>query len=229
MGFDLSAYDYLDLGSGDGGSLAVGAQRFGGHRGLGVDMDERKIAGAADAGFEVAYGDATRLEVTGAVRFATMMDFLEHVPSLADVERVIASAASAATDFLFIYHPSFEGEAYLRMLGLRQYWWDWTGHKSHVCIADYCAMFERLGLRQYMVRYVEPIIDSTHSSILRLDEPKNQHAYDASVHRARPLVAFEQPVWRAQEIFVALRSFEPEEWETVTRPREAAARSTARS
>lgn len=74
-----------------------------------------------------------------------MMDFLEHLPNLASVGEVIHSAAESATDFLFITDPSVKGEAYLRSLGLCQYWHNWTGHPTHIAIADYSSCSSTLG------------------------------------------------------------------------------------
>ena len=217
---DVGEHDFIDLGAGDGGSLPIGYRRFAGTCGVGIELDERKVAAAVRGEATVRLGDATSLDVAAAsVRFVTMVDFLEHLPSLAAVERTIESAARAARDFLFISHPSFEGKPYLTQLGLRQYWWHWTGHKSHVTIADYLAMFDRLGLHSYMIRNVGPVHSSSHPTILGTGEPKNQFEFDPAVHSPRPSVEFAQPLWRLQEIFIALRPLEPAEWAAVTRPR----------
>jgi hypothetical protein len=151
------------------------------------------------------------------VRFVSMMDFLEHLPSLDAVEAVIQGAAAIATDFLFIRHPSFEGEDYLRSLGLRQYWWHWRGHPTHPQVADYCRIFERLGLRLYTITYRGEIRDSLHTTVLLDDEPIDQGAFDPSVHAERPYIGFTRPIWRSQDIFVALRPFDPRgaEWAAI--------------
>lgn len=216
---DVAGYDFLDLGCSGGGSLAYGKARFGAGRGLGVDLDPAKVAETRAGGHDAILADATRLDLHNAVSFTLMMDFLEHLPDLATVERVIASAAAATTDFLFISHPSFEGEEYLAELGLRQYWWHWSGHPTHIHMSDYCEIFDRLGLRQYMVRFVEPVADSGHPSILTASEPINEPRYDPDIHQPRPSVTFSRPIWRSQEIFVALRPFAAEEWGKITEPR----------
>lgn len=215
---NLADFDFLDLGCGHGASTRQAYERWNGRRGLGVDFAPRKIAAAREAGFEVVQGDATDLGVRDAVRFSLMMDFLEHLPTLDHVERAIANAAQASTDFLVIFHPSFEGKEYLTSLGLCQYWWRWSGHKTHIRVSDYCLAFDRLGLNQYLIRYLMPITDSHHPTILTTAEPIDQFRYDPAIHRIRPHVRFVEPVWRAQEIFVALRSFGPEEWGRITAP-----------
>lgn len=219
LGIDLGPFDFLDLGCGSGRSLTQAAARFGASRGLGIDLSQAKVEAAQEAGVDVICANAAMLAVDDQVRFTTMVDFLEHLPDLASVEAVIASAARASTDFLFISHPSFEGEDYLRELGLQQYWWGWRGHPAHITVSDYCRMLDRLALRQYMIRYVEPIHDSQDPSVLSADEPADQHPYDAAIHTSKRPVMFRRPIWRAQEIFVALRAFEPAEWSAITADR----------
>jgi SAM-dependent methyltransferase len=214
---DWSDYDFIDLGCSTGGSLRYCRERMSVRRSVGVDIDPDKVARARRAGFDAAVGDATDLRLFGEVRFVTMMDFLEHLPGLDIVAAALESAARAATDFLFIRHPSFEGEEYLAELGLRQYWWDWSGHKAHIQIADYCQIFDRIGLTQYTIRYLGAVTDSTHDSIHAIDavDPhgwSNQGRHDPAVHPPKPYIRFARPLWRSQEILVALRPFQAHEW-----------------
>jgi SAM-dependent methyltransferase len=215
---DWSKYDFLDLGCSAGGSIRHCIKRFGTTRVIGLDRDPRKVLQAREKGFDAIVADVVTLDVNRKVPFVSMLDFLEHLPSLELVEQVIGTAARAATDFLFIFHPSFEGEDYLTELGLRQYWWDWHGHRCHPTVADYCSIFERLNLNQYMIRYVDPVESSGHESILPTSAPIDQHGYDEKKHDRKPKVDFAHPLWRAQEIFVGLRAVPPEEWARVTRP-----------
>lgn len=215
---EWAEYDFIDLGCSSGRSVGYGMKRFGGRRGIGVDLDERKLSQARDAGIEVVRGDATQLKLDKCVRFVSMLDFLEHLPDLATVEAVIASAAQSATDFLFIKHPSFEGLEQVETQGVRQYWWDWHGHTAPIRVADYCQMFDRLGLRRYMIRYLGRIDDSQHESIIPTTMPRDQSADVAAHVRDKPFVRFSPPVWRRQDIFVALRPFSDEEWHHLTEP-----------
>lgn len=180
--------------------------------GVGIDIDPQKVAAARAAGVEAYVGDATSLQLDNAVRFVSMLDFLEHLPSIDTVEAVLASAAQAATDFLFIVHPSFEGEEYVRLLGLQQYWHEWSGHTAHIRVADYCSMFDKLGCHQYVIRYKHAVRDSSDATIHSVASGKNQGPYDALIHPPKPLVRFEQSLWRSQHILVALRTFDLAEW-----------------
>jgi hypothetical protein len=215
---DWSEFDFVDLGCSKGGSMKHCVKRFDAGRGLGLDNDPRKVAEAGELGFDAVVADITALEAEDAVRFASMMDLLEHLPDLEVVEGAIAAAAKAATDFLYIFHPSFEEEDYLTELGLRQYWWHWCGHTCHPTVADYCCILDRLGLNQYMIRYIGPVESSEHESVLPATAPIDQHAYDEAVHGTKPRLTFGRPLWRAQEIFVALRAFPPDDWSRLTEP-----------
>ena len=73
-------------------------------------------------------------------------------------------------------------------------------------------MFEDLGLRQYCVHYRGPIRDSEHSCILPADTRKNLHTYDPERDSPKPFIEFREPLWRAQDIYVALRSIDSGEW-----------------
>lgn len=209
-------FDFIDLGCSKGGSLLYCRRRFHAGRGIGLDLDEAKVSEATAAGHDAVIADATKLGLESVVSFVSMMDFLEHLPDLRAVEETIDNAARAASDFLFISHPSFEGRDMLERLGLQQYWWDWSGHLCHIEVADYCQIFDRLGLRQYAIRYIEPIHESSHPSILPVEAPRDQHAYDPAVHPPKELHEFSRPVWRMQEIFVALRPYSPDDWTAVT-------------
>jgi hypothetical protein len=220
---DWTNYDFLDLGSSAGDSIPYCEHRFGARRGLGLDNDPAKVARARRAGRHVVLSDGTRLaEAPGLsegkrVRFVSMVHFLEHLPNAKIAEMVVRSAAEVATDFLFIRHPSFEGEAYLSLLGLRQYWWHWTGHPNHLHISDYCGMFDRLGLHQYLIRYRQPLRDSMNRTILTTEEPMDQHKFDPAIHRMKRKVMFVEPLWREQEIFVALRAFDTKGWAAISK------------
>lgn len=210
-GTDLSSYDFIDFGGSKGGSVRFCEKAFLA-RGIGVDLDPKKVKQAREKGVDAVLGDATDVDLEDAVRFVSMMDFLEHLPSLEHVESAISVAARAATDFLFISHPSFEAEDYVGSLGFKQYWWDWHGHPSHITIADYRAIFERLGLSAYIIRFREQVEHSGHPSVLPADAPEDSGSYERKTHGPKAFVPFAQPVWRSQRIYVALRPLSEPAW-----------------
>lgn len=209
---DWSLYDFVDIGCSNGGSLRHAAKRFGAERGLGIDTNPDKVAAACEAGLHAVAADVADVPGRGVVRFVSMMQTLEHLADLDTVEAVVGRAAELATDFLYIHHPSFEDEHYLRANGLCLYYHNWSGHPCHALCADLFAIFERLGLMQYHVRPLQPIDDSSHPSVLPTSAPKNQHEYDESLHGRKPELRFDRPIHRHVEFFVALRPIEAAAW-----------------
>lgn len=203
---DLADYDFIDLGASVGGSLEHAARLFGG-RGLGVDVDPRKVQRARELGRDVVVGDCLQLPAKPVVRFAVLDNFLEHLPSLAQVREMLAVSVRIATDFVYIVHPSFEDEGYLNSLGLKQYWHDWHGHPSHILLADFEDMLTGLGATSVKIRPVGRIRDSSHSSLLPLAAPPDQHHYDVTKHGPKPVVAFDRPVYERYIIEVSLNGW----------------------
>ncbi len=211
-------YEFADFGCSTGGSLKHCIERFGARSGIGIDIDPIKVEKTRAAGFDAALADLHKLDGEKSLRFVSMMQFLEHLPSLEEVERVVAKAASLATDFLYIHHPSFEEEHYLLGQGLRLYYHHWSGHTTHITRDEFFTMFERLGLMQYHVRPIQPVIRSDHESILPSSAPINQHQYTAELHGEKPSIPFPRPIHRHMEIFIALRPFSAEEWRAIVAP-----------
>jgi hypothetical protein len=214
---DLAAYDFFDFGAGDGASLRRCEELFGG-RGLGIDIDESKIAAAEAAGVDVVAGDILKLQREKCVRYVCMDNFLEHLPDLAMVREMLRVAVAVATDFLYIVHPSFEDEAYLASLGLKQFWHDWTGHPSHVLLSDFASMLRDVGAGPMHLEYVQAALSSRDSSILPLTAPKDQHHFDASLHGEKPEVEFAKPVHWQLKLTVTLHTPRAEMEERRRRP-----------
>ncbi len=212
---DLSRYDFVDFGCSSGGSIAYCKKRFKADSGIGVDIDSRKVRAALQQGFDVALGDLHSLPGTKAVRFVSMMQFLEHLENVEEVGRVIEKASTLARDFLYIHHPSFDDEHYLLSKGLRLYYHHWSGHRAHVRLSEFHRLFEDLGLLQYHVRPIKPILSSDHPSILPSSAPINQQTYDPNEHGPKPVIDFPYPIFQHIEVFVALRPFEPGEWKAL--------------
>jgi hypothetical protein len=202
---NLALFDFFDFGAGIGASLHRSHVLFGG-RGLGIEVDRAKIAEARALGREVVEGDIYSLPRRNLVRYVVMDNVLEHLPTLEDVGRMLEVGAAVAREFLFIVHPSFEDEAYLGALGLRQYWHDWTGHPTHILVSDFVALLRPLGLTRFELEYRYPIYDSTAHEILPTSAPPDQHDYDAARHGLKPVVHFSKPVFRQLLITVPLAS-----------------------
>ncbi len=206
MTIDVSSYDFLDFGASRGGSIDFAQARLGGDRGLGIDIDPRKVAEMQNLDLDCIQCDVTRLDMpTGAVRFVVMSHFLEHLPDSTTVWKVLASAAQVATDFLFIQGPYFDADSYLHSLGLKFNFSDWRGHTHHLQIPELGAHLENLGLTSHEFRVRLPLTDSSHPAIHTLDTPPDQLDYDPAVHPAKPRLTFTEPVFFEMVCYVQLR------------------------
>lgn len=192
---NLSGIDFVDFGSGIGGSLDYCEKRFDGF-GLGIDNDEHKVATAQALGRNVCLGDILAIPGEKVVSFVSMMDFLEHLPSEAVAAAMIEKACALASDFIFIAHPSFEDEHYLRSLGLKQYWQDWHGHPTHLMLSEIVIALRHNGVETIEIEFLEAALESSHETILPLSAPTDSHKYNAELHGPKEVLVFDRPVYR---------------------------------
>jgi hypothetical protein len=213
-------YDVLDLGSSTGGSIEYCMRRFNAPHGLGIDRLVAEVKQIHAAGYDAIQADVLTFDAPpGSFRFVSMMDFLEHLPDVNCVERVLGKAKEMARDFLFMRHPSFDDEHYLNAIGLKQFWTDWPGgHTAKVLLSEYTAMFQRLGLHFAAIFLRHPAHDSNHPAILPISALPNQHEYDAEQHGPKPHLEFPRPLDGQIDIFVPLRPFALDEWKAVIAP-----------
>lgn len=190
---DPSRYDFLDFGASKGDSLMRYSEAFGG-RGLGIDNDPKKVRQATQHGHDVVFGDITTLPRRKIVRYVVMSHFLEHLPDQATAREMLEIAACVAHEFIYINHPSFEDEAYLRSLGLKQFWQDWTGHPNHLLLSDLTEMLRDVGARPIDLTYIKPEWNSRSRSILPLDAPPDQQHYSLSQHGHKKDITFDKPI-----------------------------------
>ncbi|GEM_PF-1291545 len=204
----LSAFDFIDLGASEGGSIRFAQERLGGGRALAIDIDPHKVARIRAAGLDCIQGDATALRLPpGSVRFAVLSHFLEHLPDRDAVRRAIVSAAEVATDFLFIRGPCFDADDYLAGLGLKFFYSDWVGHRCHLTSGDLVDSLHGAGLHHYKLLLVGPTANAQDPFLHPLSSPPDQHKYDPTRHAKKPAVEFGRPVFKGIVVFVRLRPF----------------------
>lgn len=214
---DWTTIDFVDFGAGIGGSLASAQKRIGGV-GVGIEQRASKVERAQDAGLNVVEGDIFDLPTEVSVRYVTIDNVLEHLPTMQHVEAALVSACNIAREFVYIRHPSFEDEAYLGALGLKQYWTDWKDHPSHILIADYAKMCQRLPISGWLLHPVRAAVDSYDVTILPRDTPSDQHDYDETIHGAKTYVDFDRTVYYAWDLVLLLRPEAPVRLEYLTDP-----------
>lgn len=191
--------DFLDFGCSIGGSIEFGKRRLGGQCGLGIDIDENKVARSKDAGFQALQYEIMDIPDERLVRFVVMSHFLEHIPSLVDVKRFIRKACNISTDFVYIQQPFFDADSYLFNRGLKLFWSDWTGHRNRMSSLEMWLTLRDLAREGLPIKFSlhanKPIEDSRHESIHPIDSPPNQHAYSETLHPPKRNMEFDDNVF----------------------------------
>jgi SAM-dependent methyltransferase len=146
-----------------------------------------------------------------------MCDFLEHLPDEAAAGRVLKTFARAARHFLFIRHPSFDDVEYLRDLGLKLGWTDWSSHTNMMRTKDFRRLFAELGWGDYVIVPHGEILDSLHPAIVPLSAPINTEEHDDALFGRKPRIEFDPPVYAKFDIFVRLNpGLDDETWSRTT-------------
>ena len=208
---ELRGHDFLDFGASKGGCIDFACRRLGGRKGLGVDIDPKKVARMQELGYDCVEADVTDLKLpAGSVRFVTMSHVLEHLPDPNAVRLAVASAARVASDFLFIQGPFFDADEVLARHGLKFYWSDWLGHRCHVTTGLLRQALESEGLGDYYLMARVPVVDSNDPAVHPLASPRNQHDYQPGEHppKSRTLFVppdFPEPIYREMVCVVRLR------------------------
>jgi SAM-dependent methyltransferase len=211
--------ELLDLGCGTGNRLEYATRRFG-TTGIGIDRNPQKVAAAQHRGRRVYRADILELDPAefGAVKYVTLDNVLEHMPSLDVAADVVGRACALASRLVHIRHPSFEHEEYLASLGLKQYWTDWDAHTAHLRLHELVAMGADAGVFRFVVRPVVRSHGSSDPSLLPLGAPRDQHrpdrtrhgvVYDEQLHGRKPDVSFDRPVFHAFDLLLIVGDHVP--------------------
>ena len=214
----MAGHDFLDFGASKGGSIDFAMARLGGRKGLGIDIDPKKIQRMRELGYDCLEADVLNLDLPeNSVRFVLISHFLEHLADIDEVREAVASAARTARDFIFIRGPWFDGDDRLRAQGLKFYWSDWHGHPCHLTTGQLRGVLDDLGLSSYAFLGRSTVADSLDSAIHPAGSPRDQHDYVDGVHPPKPYAVFEPPLFREMVCIVALRRLR--RWNRVVRVR----------
>ena len=188
---ELKEFDFVDFGCSAGGSIDWAKRRFGGRRGLGIDLSPEMIAAARAAGHDAMLADGARLEqFTGKVRFATMIHFLEHLSSLDAARKVVGTALGISRDFLYVRQPWFDSDGALMRRGLKLYWSHWRGHPLPMSSLQAYALLDELRLARKCARFAifgrKPIASSDDPAVLPLRAPSDGHQYEPERDGPKP-------------------------------------------
>ena len=211
-------WGFIDAGASTGGSIHYCTKRFKRGAGIGFDIRALKVQESTESGFDVCQCDLqTQSFPTDCVSFASMMDFLEHLPNMQVAEDIILNLAVPARDFLFIRHPNFDNVDYLASLGLRLTWSDWKGHTNMAHSNEFRKVFERHNW-DYATLPGKQILDSTNQFVVPLEAPPDTVRYDPELHGPKPRLYFDRFIFSFCDIFVRLnKEMTDAEWFDVIR------------
>jgi hypothetical protein len=198
--------DFIDLGCSRGGSITWAMKHLGGRHGLGIDKSPKKVALAVEAGVTAIVADATKIACADrAVRFTTMLHFLEHLPNAAIATSVIREACRISRDFVYMRHPWFGADDELLSHGYKFYWSDWTGHPNHFGALDfYKAIRSVPNARAWRIMGKHPIRDLRHPAIVPIGAPVNSRAADPQECRKRQPIRLAEPAFAEVACLVVL-------------------------
>ena len=201
MGFDIEDFiysedvDFLDFGSSWGGSLKFGVEVLGGKKGLGIDVNQKRVDSANESGVLAINFDIHKIPDVKLVNFVILSHFLEHIPDYNEAIEFLVKAARVSRDFVFIKQPNFDSDGYLMEKGFKTFYSDWDNHPNHMTsIQLYSAIndLKDLGLcKSFKIGKRERIKDSDDPRVLPLMEKKNSHHYNTAKHGRKKFQEFE--------------------------------------
>jgi ABC-2 type transport system ATP-binding protein len=210
-------YDFIDLSYVHAHSMDFCEKVFGG-RGISISNDPKIVEAIRESGGEAVLGDAVSVDFPDdSVRYVALIDTVNLLADPGVVKTVLASAARWARDFVFIRMPSYEDEEYLRALGLKFFWHDWSLYPLHPRLDQVAAILQSLGLEQYHISHRDPAVSSEVPAILPAGAPADQGFYDPALHGPKASIVFPRPLYGQIDLFIALRRFETEEWHSIIR------------
>jgi len=205
--------DFIDFGCSSGGSLSYAMKTLGGVKGIGIDIDEKKVAKTKDAGFLALHGDLTRIRpLSKRVRFVIMSHILEHIPSIKDVKSCIRSAVNSSKEFIYIQQPYFDSDPLFMQHGLKTYWSDWHGHPNRMTSLEFHNILQPMlkeGLiDNFSIYGRKPITKSKDAALLNLSEPQDQSRWDKKIHSKKPKInGFDFPAYYDIVVIANLNGF----------------------
>jgi len=198
--------DYMDVGCKAGSSTHLCQQILGGRRGFGIDINQGHIAEYSMNGGFAMHADATCTGLPDkCVDFACLSHMLEHLPSLDKVEACITEAVRLSRRFVYIVGPFFDADSYLAALNLKFFWSDWVWHPTHVTSENIIRGIKKSkGWHSAELWGRIEIFNSNSNCILHLDEAKNQHHHDPTLHLPKPVHQFNKPLHQEISCIIAI-------------------------
>ena len=106
---DTSVFDFADFGASTGGSTTFAMKHLNGKRGIGVNLDPKRVKFMTDKGFDCIEASITQVPLPDkSVKFTVLSHVLEHLPTQEDIFKAMDEAIRLSTDYIFIQgdlHP----------------------------------------------------------------------------------------------------------------------------
>ena len=106
-------FDFIDFGCSAGGNVEFVNRILPDAKGLGIDIDPKKVEAARARGVEAIILDILTIESQKLVEFVTMSHFLEHLDNPREAEKFIRKAVDISRSFVHIRQPFFDADGYL--------------------------------------------------------------------------------------------------------------------
>lgn len=170
-----SDLDFFDFGCSAGANIHYIQTLDPTLRGLGIDIDQKKVDQATAKGFYAINFDILKLPPQKQVSFVTMAHFLEHLPSAKLAEAMIKRGIEVAREFVLIRQPWFDSDGALLMQDLKFYWSDWHGHPNRITSLDFYLSLKRELVKGSICGFEifgrTPVTSTTDNSLIPLNAP----------------------------------------------------------
>jgi hypothetical protein len=197
--------DFFDFGCSAGAGMAW-IKTHTGYRGLGFDLNEKKLALADEAGCLCTKAAILEIPEERLVSFVSMLHLLEHLYSRTEAYDYINKACSVAREQVIIRQPFFDADQLLFADGFKTYYSHWLGHKNHMVTTDFFYHLRDLksrgAIKDFLIGYKRPITSSADECIHSLESPINSTKYNKEQHPHKKHYIFPYSVF--YEIIVAI-------------------------
>ncbi len=206
MVIDTSSFDFVDCGASTGGSTEFALKKLGGQKGLGVNIDPKRVQFMLDKGYDCIEGDITSLPFAdNSVRFTVLSHILEHLPNQEVILSAIKEAVRVSQDFIFIQGPYYEADQWLEKRNLKFFWSDLRGHLYPFKFKDILEAVNQLGLAEPKLYVRAPVDDVSDKTLHSLASPFNSLYFDPEIHPAKPKVKIDIPLYKEIVCFIPTR------------------------
>lgn len=163
-------YDYIDLGTSKGDSQ-ITMRNIAGPNGIGIEIDDAKIATCRSRGLDVIKGDIKHVPLPDkSCHVASLIHVLEHMSSKEEACECVAEALRLAENYVYIIVPNFDVDDYLIQRGFYFEWSLYKGHRYHVKAFDLMMMSLEICKAMPIIQGKHPIFSSHNKRMFPKEE-----------------------------------------------------------